>query len=64
VHFIVKLPGIPILKLIVIYFSTELGSLVPMPTAQVSSVTTSDNDWPIRIAGFTGNLLDGLPYDI
>ena len=42
VHRIVKLPGIPILKLIVNHFPIELGSLVPMPTTQVSSVTTSD----------------------
>jgi hypothetical protein len=42
VHRIVKLPGIPILKLIVNHCPIELGSLVPMPTTQVSSVTTSD----------------------
>ncbi len=42
VHRNVKLPGIPILKLIVNHFPIELGSLVPMPTTQVSSVTTSE----------------------
>ena len=41
VHRNVKLPGIPILKLIVNHFSIQFGSLVPISTTQVSSVTTS-----------------------
>ena len=42
VHRIVKLPGIPILKLIVNHCPIELGSFVPIPTTQVSFVTTSE----------------------
>jgi hypothetical protein len=42
VHRIVKLPGIPFLKLIVNPFPIEFGSLVPISTTQVSSVTATE----------------------
>ncbi len=42
VHRIVKLPGISFLKLIVNQIPIEFGSLVPISTTQVSSVTTNE----------------------